>query len=87
MSWGATYTINPDGKSEIENFSVKGPDAVEAFEAASNLADYLVEKGVVGDITKTFKVSLSGHANPDHEPKSGWANDFVQITITQVEEK
>ena len=33
---------------------------------------------------KTFTVELSGHSNPDHEPREGWENDTITIRITQV---
>lgn len=32
----------------------------------------------------TFHVDLSGHANPGHNPRDGWANDTLAIRITQV---
>lgn len=28
-------------------------------------------------------VGLAGHANPDHRPRAGWANDYISVTVTQ----
>ena len=29
-------------------------------------------------------ITLSGHANPDHTPDPGWANDFVIINVSNA---
>lgn len=58
-------------------------EAEEQVEAARQAARNIIESGVVGDDTTNISVSFSGHANPGHAPQPGWANDFVQVTITQ----
>ncbi len=56
------------------------PAAVEAISKAIAAAQVVVDSGVVG--TGTVTASLSGHANPGHKPTGGWANDFVNITVS-----
>lgn len=36
----------------------------------------------VGRPTDDVVVTMSGHANPDHAPTPGWADEFVTITVT-----
>lgn len=52
----------------------------EAIEVAARL----VGGGSVGHSGKLFLVSCNGHANPSHEPRAGWVDDTVTVTVTQV---
>lgn len=54
----------------------------EQFEAALNVARVLLLRKVVGD--GNVNVTLSGHANPSHRPRRGWANDAVTVTVTSA---
>jgi len=47
-----------------------------AIEAARSLAK------VVGRPTDRVVVTMSGHANPDHAPRSGWANECITVSVT-----
>lgn len=58
--------------------------AREAFEAGIRAIERIIESGAVGSPAGQYRVSLSGHANPSHVPTPGWANDFLNITITQA---
>jgi hypothetical protein len=31
-----------------------------------------------------IRVTISGHANPDHEPCAGWADEFAQVSVVVV---
>jgi hypothetical protein len=31
-----------------------------------------------------YNVSVSGHANEGHVPASGWANDTISVSVTQM---
>lgn len=55
------------------------PAASEQITAAVAAAKALVASGAVG--SGTFNVTLSGHANPDHKPVKGWANDCVTVSV------
>jgi hypothetical protein len=54
--------------------------ATDAITAASVAAKAIVDSGVAGD--GLVNVTMNGHANPDHKPVKGWANDFVTITVS-----
>jgi hypothetical protein len=54
----------------------------EQFEAALNAARILLVRGTVGG--GHVNVSLSGHANPGHKPRQGWANDYVMATVSSA---
>lgn len=62
-------------------------ESAEQLRSAKIAAKAVVESQVVGGTDKPFSVSFSGHANPGHEPAKGYANDFVQITVTQADEE
>jgi hypothetical protein len=37
--------------------------------------------GRAGDV---IAVSVSGHSNPDHAPRDGWAGETLMISVSQV---
>lgn len=53
------------------------------FEVARSCALRIAANGAVGNVTKNLIVTLSGHANPDHEPASGYANDQITVSVLQ----
>lgn len=91
MSW----SINARAKSAelddaliaaFEEHAKRIPVADETrhqFEVARNCALNIAWYGAVGDATKNLIVTLSGHANPDHEPASGYANDQITVSVLQ----
>jgi hypothetical protein len=54
----------------------------EQFAAAVAAAVAVVSGGVVGE--GNVNLSLSGHANPGHKPRSGYANDAVTVAVTSA---
>jgi hypothetical protein len=54
--------------------------AKEQIEAASAAVNAVIASGAVG--TGLVNVSLNGHANPEHKPVKGWANDSITITVS-----
>jgi len=87
MSWSIRYESKADFESDKRAFTQTGGNdpegVVNAIEAARRAASLLIGDGAVGGDTKDFTVSLSGHANKDHEPAPGWANDTITVTVTQ----
>lgn len=81
MSWAAEYVASPK-KGLVEKHRSPGLD-VEQFKEALDAAMSLIVSGAFGDDTKTFYIRLSGHSNPNHEPRSGWANDSVVVSVSQ----
>jgi hypothetical protein len=85
MSWSKSYKSQQEFADHRSEGS--GSDSLEAkeqFEAAAAAAQALVDSGVVGSADKRLSIVLSGHANPGHEPRSGWASDTVTVTISQL---
>jgi hypothetical protein len=62
----------------------QNPECSDQFDAAVQAILMLLESGAVGDARKEFFVAMGGHANPGHEPRSGWANDLITISISQA---
>jgi hypothetical protein len=57
-----------------------GQAAQGAGYGAAAVVKHLVEQ--LGDRWATAIVSVSGHANPGHVETAGWANDYVQVSVT-----
>jgi hypothetical protein len=96
MSWSANLQTpasldQAEDGFTVEDFNVSPPynslhpEPKAQFERAQEAAEELIISGVVGDMDgQKFTVTMSGHANPNHEPVSGMARDFVSLTISQV---
>lgn len=89
MSWNA-YTSDPmtaEDAAKMEpdltghNFL---PDADKAthdqVKAAQKAVAALIK--AVGPKDSLYYVNMSGHANPNHEPVPGWANETITITVS-----
>lgn len=65
-------------------------ETAEQIRAAKVAAKRLIESGAVGNIGGDgdpgvrFQVMLGGHANLNHEPKPGCADDTINVTVRQV---
>lgn len=71
---------------EAEPTHTLSEESLEQLRAAKVAAKDLIQTQTLGSEDKTYSVTLSGHANPGHEPASGMANDSVYVSITQSEE-
>jgi len=84
MSW-STSTPEPVARDLIADIPVPHlSDVVEAeqteqFAAAMSAVAMLLD--AVGRPADDVYVSLSGHANPAHGPRDGWADECIRITI------
>jgi len=91
MSWSASFTVTPGMSPEEFEPSTSNVDDVDEhldqYREAIASAFGIILSGVVGESDKTFKVQLSGHGNPNHEPQAGWSNDTVTVTIYQAPEE
>ena len=85
MSWSAQYTYNGDGPFNLSGTTPMTKEHNEQLHVALTTVKDLIDSGVVGDETKKFSVTISGHANPNHEPAAGWANDALTIAIVQID--
>ena len=101
MSWSVSFDVSEkditdDSEENVEKFIANADangmldEAKEQFIHALAGAIAMIETGAVGNPYGDYYVTISGHANPKHEPASGWANDSVMIIVAQksrVEEK
>ena len=63
-------------------------DLIEQVVAAGRAAKLIASSGSVGrDEGVRFYGSLQGHANPDHLPRDGWAQDTVGVYVNQAKER
>jgi hypothetical protein len=58
-------------------------EVADQIEAGLGAAAVLLG-GLGGDdeIPEEVTVSLYGHANPGHQPRPGWANETITVTVT-----
>jgi aldehyde:ferredoxin oxidoreductase len=84
VSWG-TSTDGAVPKDAIEVEQPQLSDVVEAeqreqLDVATQAAKALAR--VVGRPGDDVRVSMTGHANPDHAPRQGWANEMITVTVS-----
>ncbi len=93
MSWG--FGINEsrfaDAKERIREAKaaydfdqVGGDEAREQANAAEKALVALIETETVVGPGQGFRATLGGHSNPGHEPREGWANDTITVSLSQV---
>ncbi len=92
MSW--SLTTSPIPPDEIRDAVVGSfrddprwpgePEVRDQLAVAIEAAEQLVIAVGDGRPQGLITVSVSGHANPGHEPTSGLANDFVTVTVANA---
>lgn len=92
MSW-SNYTV---GKSDqiVDRVNALTTPAAETFpptadqlKAAKAVALSLIESAAVGvDDTGAFQVTISGHANENHAPAAGNADEVINVSVARVPE-
>jgi hypothetical protein len=86
MSWSLGYKSLADFQNEKPEYPLAPnptEEVTEQVELARRLATTAIDSGVIGE-GKDYRISLAGHANPNHEPVDGWANDMLSINISQL---
>lgn len=94
MSWG--ISIPETTQAEVAEHLRKAVDDYKAgltdslsteaegqIEAAAKAFADVVATGALGGGPVTG--SLSGHANPGHKPKPGWAGDAISVSVRSTE--
>lgn len=92
MSWSFSFQadsadqVNEKGTAAMEVYT-EGWDATDEHDIAKEQMETAIEcaatiAGVVGK--RQFQVSLSGHANPNHEPRQGYANEITNVSVSEV---
>ena len=81
MTWTASYEVN--GTGPVRKSNVESVEHMEQFAQATQAVADLIRSGVLGDVNDVFVVNISGHANPGHEPISGWSDDHLSFSISR----
>lgn len=90
MSWSGSVLAQFDEAEDAINAVAVSPDSdapdqVAQVAAAKVAAVSLIKSGaVVVGSDQDVSIYISGHANPGHLPTAGYANDSLQVSITQV---
>ena len=94
MSWNVYLTDVDPAKlgglahDAYEEFKSRYTDAAEAVSAMDEQFDAALAAAssglcnIVGD--GNINVTLSGHANPGHRPRAGYANDLVTVSVSSA---
>lgn len=84
MSWSCGRIVT--SAEELEGLHPPGErltdEAEEQIGVAVEAAKTIIRSGAVGT-GKKLSVSISGHANPNHEPLERYANDAITVSIYQ----
>lgn len=85
MSWSVSYNSRENFEKDVRAHSadVDSNEAVEQLDVARKSAIAIMESGAVGAKDGDYIVNLHGHANPEHRPLSGYANDCAGVSIAQ----
>lgn len=94
MSW--SFTVSPVPPEEFDdaidaaravaqaNVDASNSDGSDQADQAVKAAKALVGSGVVGGKGVKIGAVLSGHGNPEHTPRDGYANDTVSVNVYQA---
>lgn len=83
MSWSLSFNSLAALDRDEPSWGTVPEDARDQYEAARVAALDLIASGAVGGVGEDYNVSISGHANPEHEPRDGYANDCIAINVSQ----
>lgn len=75
-SWGVDANPSP---AEYQAQNGTEAEATELVNAASEAVRLVA--AALGEKWSSASISISGHANPGHGPKEGWANDCLTISV------
>lgn len=84
MSWSLQFSSLEALDRDEPTSGTIPEDARDQYEAARAAAIDLITSGAIGRVGAKFTTLLSGHANPEHEPREGWANDCITVSIYQA---
>jgi hypothetical protein len=86
MSWNKVYATREqfDADSPSSGFGTEEAEAAEQVDAARTAAQAILDSGAIGDANRPVSIVLSGHANPGHVPRDGFANDTITVNVTQL---
>ena len=84
MSWSTSVTVsNGEVEGDISVAQQSSKEHHEQVDSALDAALSIIATGAVGNPAGDYMVYLNGHANENHEPRDGWANSSISISISQ----
>jgi hypothetical protein len=90
MSWSVSAEHVPydqssnDALLQLKDAALsQNAECSDQFDAAVAATVAIIASGSLGPPSHTFRVRMSGHSNPGHGPRDGWANDAITISIDQ----
>lgn len=90
MSWSVSTgpVPAPEFRAAITKLTfpetyLPSPETQEQLAAAKQAALSIYQSGALG-FAGNFEAGLTGHANPNHEPTTGWAMDGVYVNVHRV---
>lgn len=98
MSWQGSCEIPPHASAEdvdaalaalvVDNGRELPDHTVEAVNGAKQCAKQLIYSGAFSwlpmEAGTGYRITLSGHSNPDHRPTPEYANDCVTVGVYQT---
>jgi hypothetical protein len=90
MSWSTSFESQGDHSANItdaklnETYGDFSDQVKEQFATAKNAARIILLSQSVGNEAHRFRITLSGHANPNHEPQDGFVNDTITARVDQL---
>lgn len=92
MSFSLSVTaVHPDVEAAVADaaarYDLSGNDAPdETRQLLDGVAKLAANAAEVAHLQPgdTVAVSISGHANPEHKPRDGWANNTVTVSVTAI---
>lgn len=86
MSWSRVYPSMEAFYSDAPTYSSgeqDSPEFIEQLEAAEQAVEALLGSDAIGDRFKDYSIAMSGHWNPEHQPRIAHGNDYISVTVTQ----
>lgn len=84
MSWSYSTTIESGADFDLDAIkkvvAEQNPDGLDQVGIAVEAAETLMSSPSLGD-AEEFYISMTGHANPGHKPREGWANDAITVSV------
>lgn len=90
MSWSlvAVEVSDDDLEEVLKQMSAEviaaHPDSEDQISNAVELVKNLIDSGCLGDESNSFNITLTGHANPNHEPAENMSRDMISISVQQA---